>query len=334
MSRLFLTGAGAVIASVAAHAAFANDSSAEKAAGGLVLRQNRDIDMVSEDLFVSPAQVRVRYVFRNRAAQARRITVAFPMPDRDLSYEMESEVAYPGDFHTMVEGRPVRMSIERRAVLNGVDRTAELARLGVPVSPAAGQRAYNLAEAIGRMPRATQQRLASLGLIDAASLADSSHQILPMWTVRETWHWDQVFPAGRDLRVEHRYAPGVGGTAGVPLASREFRNSDEGRAYQREFCTDADFLASIDRMQQRAEREQRNYPMESRLRYILTTGGNWRSPIGDFRMVVDKGSPNAIVSFCGEGVRRISPTQFEVRHRNWRPDRDLAVLIVAPIPPQ
>jgi hypothetical protein len=51
-------------------------------------------------------------------------------------------------------------------------------------------------------------------------------------------------------------------------------------------------------------------------------------------MVVDKGSPDAIVSFCGEGVRRISPTQFEVRHRNWRPDRDLAMLIVAPIPPQ
>lgn len=334
MSRLLLAGACALIATVAAHAAFANDSSAEKAAGGLVLRQNRDIDMVSEDLFVSPAQVRVRYVFRNRAAQPRRITVAFPMPDRDLSYEMESEVAYPGDFHTMVDGRPVRMSVERRAVLNGVDRTADLTRLRVPISPAPGQRAYNLAEAIGRMPRATQQRLASLGLIDAASLADSSHQILPMWTVRETWHWDQVFPAGRDLRVEHRYAPGVGGTAGVPLASREFRNGADGRAYQREYCTDAAFLAGIDRMQARAEQRQGNYPMESRLRYILTTGGNWRTPIGDFRLVVDKGRPDAIVSFCGDGVRRISPTQFEVRHRNWRPDRDLAVLIVGPIPPQ
>jgi hypothetical protein len=332
MSRLFLAGAGALIAAVAAHAAFANDSSAEKAAGGLVLRQNRDIDMVSEDLFVSPAQVRVRYVFRNRAAQPRRITVAFPMPDRDLSYEMESEVAYPDGFHTLVEGRPVRMNVERRAILNGVDRTAELTRLRVPIAPAAGQGAYQLAQAIGRLPRATQQQLASLGLIDAGSLADSSHQILPMWTVRETWHWDQVFPAGRDLRVEHRYVPGVGGTAGVPLASREFRSGEGGREYQRTYCTDAAFLAGIDRLQQRAERTQDNYPMERRLGYILRTGGNWRSPIGDFRMVVDKGSPNAIVSFCGEGVRRISPTQFEVRHRNWRPDRDLAVLIVTAEP--
>jgi hypothetical protein len=334
MSRNLLPAAGLVAACALGHAALANDSSAEKAAGGLVLRQNRDIDMVSEDLFVSPAQVRVRYVFRNRAAQPRRITVAFPMPDRDLSYEMESEVAYPGDFHTMVEGRPVRMSVERRAILGGVDRSAELLRAGIPVAPPAGQRAVWLAERIRRLPRAAQERLARIGLIDADSLHLAQPDVLPMWTVRETWHWDQVFPAGRDLRVEHRYAPGVGGTAGVPLANHDWRNGENGREYQRDYCTDDAFLAALDRMSQRAEREQRNYPMESRLRYILTTGGNWRSPIGDFRMVVDKGSPDAIVSFCGEGVRRISPTQFEVRHRNWRPDRDLSVLIVAPIPPQ
>lgn len=333
MSRTSLIVAGGLVVALAVgQASLANDSSAEKAAGGLVLRQNRDIDMVSEDLFVSPTLVRVRYVFRNRAAQPRRITVAFPMPDRDLSYEIESEVAYPDGFHTLVEGRPVRMSVERRAVLNGVDRSADLTRLGVPVAPRPGQSANQLADAIGRMPAATQQRLARAGLIDAASLADSSHQIIPMWTVRETWHWDQVFPAGRDLRVEHRYAPGLGGTAGVPLANHDFRSGENGREYQRDFCPDAAFLAAIDRMSQRAEQTRDNYPQERRLRYILRTGGNWRSPIGDFRMVIDKGSPDAIVSFCGEGVRRISPTQFEVRHRNWRPDRDLAVLIVSAEP--
>ena len=333
MSRTKLIVAGGLVAALAlGQASLANDSSAEKAAGGLVLRQNRDIDMVSEDLFISPALVRVRYVFRNRAAQPRRITVAFPMPDRDLSYEMESEVAYPGAFHTTVEGRPVRMSVERKAILNGVDRSADLLRAGIPVAPPAGQSATWLAQRIRRLPRATQERLASTGLIDADSLHMDQPDVLPMWTVKETWHWDQVFPAGRDLHVEHRYAPGVGGTAGVPLANREFREGENGREYQRDYCTDAAFLAALDRMQQRAEQRQGDYPMESRIGYILTTGGNWRSPIGDFRLVVDKGSPNAIVSFCGEGVRRISPTQFEVRHRNWRPDRDLAVLIVSAEP--
>ena len=328
MSRRILLAAGALTAIVAGRAAIANDSSAEKAAGGLVLRQNADIDMVSEDLYVSPEQIRVRYVFRNRARQARRITVAFPMPDRDLTYEMESEVAYPGDFHTLVEGRPIRMSVERKAILGGVDRSADLARAGIPVAPPAGERAMWLAERIRRLPRAAQERLARAGLIDADSLHMDQPDVLPMWTVRETWHWDQIFPAGRDLRVEHRYRPGVGGTAGVPLASLDYRNGEDGRLAQAEFCTDREFLAALDRMTARAERTQSGWPTEGRLRYILTTGGNWRSPIGDFRMVIDKGNPNAIVSFCGQGVRRISPTQFEVRHRNWRPDRDLAVLIV------
>ncbi|HMG47123.1 MAG TPA: DUF4424 domain-containing protein [Allosphingosinicella sp.] len=313
----------------AATAAFANDSVAEMAAGGLVLRQSRDIDMVSEDLYVSAAQIRVRYVFRNRAPRPQRVTVAFPMPDRQLIDEMESEVSYPGDFQTIVDGRPVRMIVERKAILGGVDRSAELARLGLPVAPPGGERASFLADAIGRLPPAARQRLARLGLIDAASLADPSHQILPMWTVREIWHWDQVFPAGRDLHVEHSYVPGVGGTAGVPLATPEYRDGENGRREQADYCTDAAFLAALDRMSRRAERDRAGYPMEQRVRYILTTGGNWRAPIGDFRLVVDKGRADAIVSFCGEGVRRISPTQFEVRHRNWRPSRDLAVLIVA-----
>jgi hypothetical protein len=332
MSRRIALIAAALVALAAMPAAWANDSSAEKAAGGLVLRQSRDIDMVSEDLFVSPAQVRVHYVFRNRSARPVTTIVAFPMPDRDLIYEMESEVSYPADFHTMVEGRPVRMSVERKAMVHGVDRSAALVRLHIPIAPPAGERASFIADLIARLPRADQQSLARLGLIDAESFSIPAGQILPSWTVRETWFWQQVFPAGHVLDVVHTYTPGVGGTSGVPLASEGYRNSADGRLAQAEYCTDRDFLASIDRLQQRAMREQGNYPMEQRLRYILTTGGNWRAPIGDFHMVVDKGRADAIMSFCGDGVRRISPTQFEVRHRNWRPDRDLAVLIVSAEP--
>jgi hypothetical protein len=333
MSRRVLLIAAALAALAAMPAAYANDSSAEKAAGGLVLRQARDIDMVSEDLFVSPAQIRVHYVSRNRAPHAVTTIVAFPMPDRDLAYEMESEVAYPADFHTLVEGRPVRMSIERKAMLHGVDRSADLARLHVPIAPPAGQRSNVIANLIARLPRADRAQLARLGLIDVDAAASPDEQIIPMWTVRETWYWQQTFPAGRTLDVRHDYTPGVGGTAGVPLSNMDYRNGENGRQERAEYCVDGDFLAGIDRMQQRAERDHGNYPMEQRLRYILTTGGNWRAPIGDFHMVVDKGRADAIISFCGDRVRRIGPTQFEVRHRNWRPDRDLAVLIVSAEPP-
>jgi len=81
----------------------ANDSVAETAAGGLVLVPNDAIDMVSEDLYVSRLQVRVRYVFRNRTRAPVRVTVAFPMPDRQLAEDEDGDVAWPDNFHTRID---------------------------------------------------------------------------------------------------------------------------------------------------------------------------------------------------------------------------------------
>ena len=44
--------------------------------------------------------------------------------------------------------------------------------------------------------------------------------------------------------------------------------------------------------------------------------------------MVDKGKPRNLVSFCMNGVKKISPTQCEVRRKNFEPSRDLDVLIV------
>jgi hypothetical protein len=65
--------------------------------------------------------------------------------------------------------------------------------------------------------------------------------------------------------------------------------------------------------------------------YILTTANNWARPIGDFRLVVDKGSPDALVSFCGTDVKKISPTQFEMRAKDFTPEQELEILIATPV---
>ena len=328
MSRAVMLIACALAGGIAARAALANDSVAETAAGGLVLKQSRDIDMVSEDLYVSRLEVRVRYVFRNRAARAVRATVAFPMPDRDLAAEEGQEIAWPSGFRTRVGGRGVAMRVERRIQLHGVDHTALFARLRIPIGGRQSDPA--MYQALAALPRADQDRLAGLGLIglDSEPGTDRRHPT-PLWTVKETWYWDQAFPAGRDLIVEHRYRPGLGGTAGTALASREARESNYGRATIARYCIDADFVATVERI---ARRSEAGIPplAEDWLSYVLTTGANWRAPIGDFRLVVDKGDPGHLVSFCGQGVRRIGPTQFEIRRRDWRPTQDLHVLFLHP----
>ena len=228
------------------------------------------------------------------------------------------DVAYPTGFETRVDGRPVAMKVERKAMLGGTDRTALLASLGL--APDSGT------EALDRLKPAARTKLLHLGLADPDEYDSGrgwERHLAPAWTVTERWYWEQVFPAGRDLAVEHRYVPGTGGTVDASLAYPGFRSAPEGREMIRDYCVEPDFLAGLDRLRRTAA-----VTPERRIGYVLTTGSNWRSPIGDFRLVVDKGDPANLVSFCGDGVRKISPTRFEIRKRGWRPDRDLRILIV------
>ena len=66
---------------MAGASALANDTTAELAAGGLEFVRNPIVEMRSEQLFVSPAQVRVTYRFFNTSDQPVTNLVAFPMPD-------------------------------------------------------------------------------------------------------------------------------------------------------------------------------------------------------------------------------------------------------------
>lgn len=305
----------------------ANDSAAVSAAGGLVLRQERNIDMLSEDLFISAEEVRVRYVFRNRSNRPIRTIVAFPLPDRNLMEHGDGDRGWPRDFRTQVDGRPIRMQVEHRAFVGNVEHTALLRQLGVPID---GAEQYSQAiTIIERLPAAQQRRLESLRLIEGFN-DGGTRRFQPLWTIRETWYWTQTFPPGRNITVAHRYAPGAGGTVTSALVTEEFRQGEQMQEMRRRYCIDDAFLAGVDRMRARLRSGELVNVGEEWLGYILTTAGNWRSPIGDFRVVIDKGRPQNLVSFCGSGVRQISPTQFEIRRRNWRPDRDLDILILRP----
>jgi hypothetical protein len=170
-----------LLAALAVPAA-ANDSTAGHDAGGLVLTRSADIDMVSEDLFVSAEEVRVRYVFRNRSPRDIRTTVAVPMPGRDLAEAHFSDVAYPEDFRTTVDGRPVAMAVERKAKLAAADRTATLAEFGLTPS--------SEGDALDALPEAQRERLVRLGLAAVDEYDDGKgweKHFVPAWTVQETW---------------------------------------------------------------------------------------------------------------------------------------------------
>jgi hypothetical protein len=143
------------------------------------------------------------------------------------------------------------------------------------------------------------------------------------WRLETTFYWEQTFPPGKEVIVEHRYKPVTGfGFFGDWVF-------DEPR-YRETYCIDGVFEAAARKKLAAIEDSDNPYMNEQRVSYILTTANNWATPIRDFRLVVDKGSPDALVSFCGTGVKKIGPTQFEMRATDFMPERELEILIAAP----
>jgi len=323
---------GAALAAPAA----ANDSTAELAAGGLVLTRTDAIVMKSEDLYISADEVRVRYVFLNTSGKAVTTRVAFPMPDIGGPEFFFHDTNIPGGedpanllaFVTRVDGEAVRMDVEQKALVGEVDRTAWLTARGLPLA----LHVDGMVERLDALPPADQAEAVRLGLAipdeyDAGRGWETHYN--PAWILKTTFHWEQTFPAGKEIVVEHSYRPATGGSVGTIVGS-PFMATPEWAETRDRYCIDSAFLAGVKKAKGKSE-----YPpfTEQRIAYVLKTGGNWAGPIGDFRMVIDKGDPANLVSFCASGVKKIGPTTFEVRKTNWTPDRDLSILILKPLPP-
>ncbi len=319
-----------VFAAALAGPALANNSTGYLAAGGLVLTRTADIEMRSEDLYVSEKEIRVRYRFFNTSKADIETLVAFPIPD--LAPLNDNEYTLPGGdpvnflgFETKVDGRPVANGIEQRAEAGGADCTGLLKSLGIPLSPA-HESTQNALNALSQEQKAKLVKAGIAREEEADYGKGMQKYLVPAWTLKSAFHWEQVFPAQEELTVEHRYTPSVGGNVGYLINGDGKFNPDILAEYKTRYCVDSDFLAAVQRAQKAAGAD-RLVP-ETQLEYVLVTGANWAGPIRDFRLVADKGSPDNLISFCATGVKKTGPTQFEVRYKDYTPERNLQVLIM------
>lgn len=90
---------------------------------------------------------------------------------------------------------------------------------------------------------------------------------------------------------------------------------------------DAAFVRAVERTTQPDEPWGAPF-FENWISYILETGANWAGPIGVLHITVDKGRPDNLVSFCGEGVSKTGPTTFEMTYRDIYPSGNLEVLLL------
>jgi hypothetical protein len=314
----------------------ADDSTATLGAGGLTLEKTDKIALVSEDLYLSPTAVKVSYRFRNLTNADIETTVAFPMPDVTGSVDMTVAMPEPGHdnflgFTTRVDGKPVDSQVEQRAFLTAegkpeVEITQRLKGLGVPLVPtleAAGA-------ALSALSAPQRKALADAGIVYPldVDVGKGAHvDWVPLWTLRSKFWRKQVFPAGRDLLVEQTYTPGTGSQSTLSFGAPDL-SAEQQSHYRETYCTDGPFRSAVQALYRQANAPNAKIgAFEEYLSYVITSGANWAGPIGTFRLVIDKGD-TTLVSFCGDGVRKIGPTTFEMVAKDYTPKRDIDVLFI------
>lgn len=321
---LFASALAIALSSTPLHA---NDTSAVLGAGGLSLTTSEHIVMESEDLYLSPSEVKVHYVFRNESDRDITTTVAFPLPDIDQSayatvfLPVEDQENFVG-FEVKADGKSIYPKLEQKAVTDeGVDVTAVITKAGLPVN----SKLPGWEEKASALPDNVWRDLVDQGLIEAEDPGDRSADFSVNWNLRATFHWEQTFPAGKAVTVDHRYKPIAGGVS-IFADETQFKDyasyclDEQGRAGIRRLLKQAQAAAKAD-----PQRPEGISPIE--VSYVLTTGANWKGPIDDFHLTIDKEKPHAVLSLCMSGLNKTGPTTFETRRENFTPTEDIRLVV-------
>lgn len=226
-------------------------------------------------------------------------------------------------FSTKADGRYVNARIEQKVFAKGVEQTTLLRGLSIPLAPHLGP----TVAALDNLPREEWAKLINLGLAEIESYSTGRYpnavmkeHLSPRWRLKTTYFWEQSFPARRDLVIEHWYKPSVGDSVITLVGNTNPELENHAREERKTFCTDEDFVETVKRAPHAFT--------ERRIQYILKTGANWAEPIRNFTLIVDKGHPDNLISFCAQDIKKISPTQFELHKTNYIPKSNLSILIL------
>jgi hypothetical protein len=329
-----------VVAAITSTPALAVEGGTDLSTGGLIFVRNENLDMLSEDLAISRDEVSIRYRLFNKSENDVTVLVAFPMPDiriegpdDPLSLPTEDAVNLLG-FATAVNGKEVSAAVEQRVIVAGLDRTQLLRGLGIPLAP----HLASTHEELDRLPPDKWEELRRLGLAEIEQYdtgGGMQKHLAARWTLQTTFFWEQTFAARADTVIEHRYKPSVGRAGQTLLGSPNEQKEPWYDEYKDKYCFSYEFLAAVERAHKAANSKFGAPFSEQRIEYARKTWVNGLgSPIKDFRLTVDKGAADNLVSFCGEEAKKISETQLELTKVDYTPDGSLTILFLSRLPQQ
>ena len=287
----------------------ANDSFAEVAAGGITFLKQEDIVLQKEVLTIRPNKVDVVYRFFNPTGSDIAITVAFPLPG--YSFKPNSAASSPTyDFSVATDGQPQKFKTITEARLKGKNVTAEVQRAGLPLVDFRGWDGPEAETPSSRLSEKARKRLVARGLLDP-------DEAFPLWTASVTYVWEQRFPAGRATEIKHSYTPQAGKDLFGP------KSTDRGWSAARfpPGCTPS--IGVLEKAVRPAG--EGGMIFQTWVAYILRTANNWKTPMGEFSLVVLKEKDETVVLCSDLPAPRVTADSVEVSVKDYVPSRDLVV---------
>ncbi len=291
----------------------ANDSTGYVSTGGVQYLKNNNIQMYSEDLFISKNQIKVDYQFKNLTNKDISETVLFPLPPIENFFESDfaDTEKLLNSFKVQVNGKNIQPEMHVRTFIQKDEHSKP-----IDATELFKQCGFTQTEMLNPWNRKTyeyeifENKLRHCSNAQLKKLLPKSQSEAIVWSSQVIYSWQQSFKANSLTRVQHQYAPLVGGSVSLYPAEDE-------KAY----CMDGNFKAGL----KKAKSQHAPY---SALGYILKTGANWAKPIEHFKLTVER-DPNELVSFCWAGkVTKMSPTRFQMLEKNFLPKQDLEIIFV------
>ena len=309
----------------------ANDTIGRVGAGGIELLKSDSIAMVDEVLEISTKSIRVHYRFRNESTEDIQTTVAFPMPPYGWKAGQaagEVNIGPLKGFRLWVNGQAVPVQPHRAAMLGDRDITGQLRQIGLSdeqiFDTFGGCHQDGNPSVICEISGEQRDEIAKIGGMDSEC---------PAWKVAETAYWEQLFPAGKDVEIEHEYPPFVGGSYSIPYQRRHGYTAGNdipttSRYSKDEACLNDDGRQAILRRVHEQAQSGAGWVMVDLhdVEYILGTGRNWKGPIRNFTLRLRKESPDQVVSLCFPGqAKRLDPLTLEFSQKDFTPPDRLVV---------
>ena len=280
-------------------------------ANGIVVKDETNIQIDKETLYISNSLIEVSYELKNLSNADITTEVAFPIPQH--RYDPTGHIKHPvhGDFKLIVNGKEVKCALQARALFKDKDYTSLLAGMNVSIVDFGSNNKF-----FSRLNKGNQKTLLDLGLVTD----DPAEGVMPQWSVDATYYWNQTFPANKTISIKHSYRPNTYSATRYFRAGRSYEAAEEIESLAKDYCLSKELTTWMEKTGSGFRYEQ--------VSYILTTANHWKRPIKEFHITIEPAKYSDFkVSTCFEygKLKKVGDKRYVGEFKNFIPDKEIEV---------